>query len=265
MACTLPTQDIDKFGYNPAVQCFGEEVMIEALFQFSSYYNHQFPIISVGSGAGKIEFKTQSLHPTIQFVCVDPNPLSFKTIDSKIYIKPHYVSVRQMLIKKKWKDVKGKCLLLLNWCEPGSSTYDFEAVSLLCPVAMFCTTEILQLNTTIPPMCGASGGKLFFDTYIRDHFWIPNDHHKKSKSVSGFKLLHSIHLIPHSTAENKTYRHHLVWLEKDEGVESASSTQTTINLPFGSRCQLPYKECSITAFLEKFYAMSALTQGDIEQ
>jgi hypothetical protein len=64
----------------------------------------------------------------------------------------------------------GNCILFLNWCLPNCSTYDFEAIIKLKPIA------VLSIYEDYDGSNGSAGGKMFYD-------WTKNntDYHLKEE------------------------------------------------------------------------------------
>lgn len=114
--------------------------------------NPSYPMISVGSGIGRIE-RAIELEHKVGIICVDPNPESFNKRSEELkeddYHMPDYALVTD-LVKAK-PELIGKCSLLLIWPDPCDSVYDMEAVVLLRPVSIVVLYEPY----------GASGGRLF--------------------------------------------------------------------------------------------------------
>ena len=98
--------------------------------------------ISIGSGNGQIE---SELDP--HFVCVDPKfmldipkPPLFETAEEIAKEHPEFIQ---------------NCNLLLNWCLPNNSTYDYDAIQVLQPKIFVSVIEVFRGEN------GAAGGEKF--------------------------------------------------------------------------------------------------------
>lgn len=144
-----PTQYVNK-----GIMSFGIELVQKRLLDEQKRFSY-VPMISVGSGMGGFE----SLTPNINWILVDPDPMSYEYKNSDIMDKPirdpDYKYVKDLLADK--PHIKGNCTLFLNWCDPNYSMYDYEAVIQLQPLMIFTIVEIYMGH------CGAAGGELFHD------------------------------------------------------------------------------------------------------
>jgi len=110
---------------NRAIKSFGEDVVIEHIHEF--YQAYKLPIVSVGSGTGKIESMAKQKYPEIEWICVDPMPGTFLS-DQTIYIRPDYDYVDTLIEDN--PEIIGSCVVFLNWCYPNLD-YDYEAIEKL--------------------------------------------------------------------------------------------------------------------------------------
>lgn len=99
-------------------------------------------IISVGSGHGMLEKIYHIVDPilrlkyssTFDWVCIDPEPLNFSPFTddmTKPYIEPKYATVDEMIYKE--PECVNNEYILLNWCLPDESNYDYDAILKLNP------------------------------------------------------------------------------------------------------------------------------------
>jgi hypothetical protein len=84
--------------------------------------------------------------------------------------------------------------LFLNWCEPNDSTYDYEAIIKLKPVAVLSIYEIFRGQN------GAAGGEMFFN-------WTKNntDYHLKEEYNLYANDNHSDNHYNHSDYNDDNY------------------------------------------------------------
>jgi hypothetical protein len=147
------------------------------------------PIVSVGCGPGLYEAETLKLNPRLDFIMVDPDPRSFENVEPKLAIDaatvPDLIKTRPELV--------GKCVLLLIWPNPNESTYDYQAVELLNPVAV----------VTIYEAKGAAGGDQF-------HCWLSTVGAKSAVETTPFYDSNKITL-------SKTYRMRHYYLTRIQG------------------------------------------------
>jgi len=144
---------VDRF-YNRAIASFGIEIILNALHAFLSAYP-QKKQVSVGSGNGILEhsYATRYTSSTETIICVDPSPLEYQSKHlERAFQSPKYNLVSELVRKE--PDCINNCVLILNWAYPNESTYDYEAIMSLRPLAFFTTIERYR-NT------GAAGGARF--------------------------------------------------------------------------------------------------------
>ena len=149
---------------NKAIRSFGIDVFYDIFKKVNEKYN--LPIVSVGSGNGAFEqILIDKLN--LNIICIDPNPLKYNSnLLTKPFIEPHYKSVDEFI-----PFYNGNCVLLLNWCEPNDSTYDYEAITKLRPISIISIYEIYHGGY------GAAGGQKFFD-YVKN-----NNEYKKLNEI----------------------------------------------------------------------------------
>jgi len=129
-------------GINRCLNFFGK---------FLSNFNHNLPIISVGSGTAYFEFLITRIFRR-EIICVDPDPKSYTPLRNKnnhklsntVFIPPKFKTVNDLLHVNEYKD----CLLLLNWPNPmrkeqgtNYNPYDFNAIIKLKPIGFFVVYE----------------------------------------------------------------------------------------------------------------------------
>lgn len=136
--------------FNLGVSSFGEKEVVNIIKSVYEAYDCKFPIVSVGSGTGDLEYLFSESTGYPEIMCIDPDPTSF--LGKYIFIQPKYKYVKDMI--KSEPSMVGNCILLLNWCEPNDSLYDYEAVMLCKPVAIL--TIIERYNKS-----GVAGGNKF--------------------------------------------------------------------------------------------------------
>ncbi len=144
--------------FNVGIKSFGSENVVDII---SSFYNkHKLPIVSMGSGTGVIEYLAKKKNEEIDWICIDNDTnMNFPTC-AKQYInepltKIDYNSCDQLINNN--PSIVDNCLLFLNWCLPNNSTYDFEAIIKLKPIA------ILSIYENFDGMSGAAGGEMFYN------------------------------------------------------------------------------------------------------
>jgi hypothetical protein len=129
-------------------------------------------IVSIGSGNGGLEWILENEIDLIQgrkIICVDPVPLSFS--EEPLCIAPTYATAQDLVNQR--PDLVSNCTLLLNWCPPNESTFDYDAIQLLKPLAFYTIMErYMGLN-------GAAGGSAF--------------HELLHQTESPYKLQHEYH------------------------------------------------------------------------
>jgi len=170
------------------VRSFGIENVVKHVVNIMKYYDY-CPLVSVGSGNGYLEKAIEDVLPKKKIICIDPNPLSFYK-HSEIYKKPEFSYVKDLI--KKMPSIVGECVLLLNWCNPNNSIYDYEAILNLQPKGFVSIVEVF-INDN-----GAAGGKKFFDIL---KYVSPGDFNPKHKLtheiidiVKKYKCLHKTEL-----------------------------------------------------------------------
>jgi hypothetical protein len=119
----------------------------------------KFPIISVGSGNGELEYRLSQRKEFAnnKFYCVDPNPESYNPYNPTAMMKPDFPYVSDLI--QQHPELVGNCTLLLGWADP-SEDYDFEAIQLLKPMSIISIAE----NE------GGAGGQLFHDWCFKNNY-----------------------------------------------------------------------------------------------
>ena len=194
---------------NRGVRSFGIEVVREVLLLFKQTCD-PFPVVSVGSGNGCVE----SLVPGI--ICVDPVPDSY--LGPPIYQQPDYDTVRDLLIAK--PEIKGNCVLFLNWCDPDDSTYDFDAVVALQPIAVLCIIE------TFVGENGCAGGERF-------HKWL--------QISNRIHHCYQAHLTPNTQDNHKPPRITIKWVQ----AKNNNIVPDCTSLPMAVENKLLHSQCCV--------------------
>jgi hypothetical protein len=215
---------------NMCIQSYGIEESIKIVATFCLSYTdggRPPPIISVGSGTAELEYLVQTATSNkIEWICVDPNPTSFILQGKKIFIEPAYKYVDDLVRSR--PDVVGKCLLFLNWCSPGNSEYDMEAVKLLQPAAILTTIDFHNGGA------GAAGGFLF-------HSFLKS---KSYNTMFSTKLYYkpltpgSVIDIEGETIALKPYELKFIWLQNPKLYMNKVSLPTT----YESKILHPHKK-----------------------
>lgn len=183
--------------FNKAICCFGLKTVlknIEAFVQVSyparkeypndgapiSFCAGRKPLVSVGSGNAHLEALIRDKF-SADVICIDPNPAAFNRMQTPpipIAIQPHFPLVSDLILEKtrsqKRPELVGDCTVLLNWCEPNCSVYDYEAIVALKPLAFLTIFEEFMGER------GAAGGDAFFKL-VRG----------RDKLSSKYKLVHA--------------------------------------------------------------------------
>lgn len=141
--------------FNKGIKSFGSENVINIISSFYNTYN--LPIISMGSGSGVIEYLSKQKNDKIDWNCIDSsNIVNFPIhTNSKPLMDINYASCDKIIEVN--PSIVGNCILFLNWCLPNESTYDFEAIIKLKPIAILSIYEIYKGSN------GAAGGEMFFN------------------------------------------------------------------------------------------------------
>jgi hypothetical protein len=179
--------------FNKAICCFGLNTVlkkVEAFVQVSYPVRKEYPIdgapvsfcagrkplVSVGSGNAHLEKLIRDKF-NVDVICVDPNPAAYNQnatppLEVPVAIQPHFPLVSDLI--KKRPELVSDCTLLLNWCEPLNSVYDYEAIAALKPLAFLAIFEEFMGER------GAAGGGAFFEL-VRG----------RDKLSSKYKLVHA--------------------------------------------------------------------------
>lgn len=135
--------------YNKAVSAFGVEVIVKWLEEITKQYPGK-RWVSVGCGNCAVESLVK-----VDWLLADPDPLSYASDGlDKPFLDVQYKDVNELLQAN--PEIKNDCLLFLNWPPPNKSRFDLEAIEVLCPLAVFATTELYHGN-------GGAGGKEFYN------------------------------------------------------------------------------------------------------
>jgi len=152
--------EVDNFEklFNIGIKSFGYENVVNIISSFYNTYN--LPIVSMGSGTGVIEYLAKKKNNDINWICVDNDPTMNFPPDANQYINQplmniDYNSCDQLI--EATPSIVNNCILFLNWCEPNESTYDYEAIIKLKPIAVLSIYEIFGGQN------GAAGGEMFYN------------------------------------------------------------------------------------------------------
>lgn len=146
---------------NRAISSFGLDRTADFLDTFISAYPGK-RVISVGSGPGLLEYYYINEYKNGEHIieCVDPDwDSEYKGEIAKPLYPPKYNYVSELI--KKDPVEKDNNILILNWCSPNKSRYDYDAIIDLKPMAFFTTLEFWGTTGV-----GAAGGELFHN-FIR--------------------------------------------------------------------------------------------------
>jgi hypothetical protein len=158
------TMNIDYL-LNKGIKSFGYENVINIINSFYNKYN--LPIVSIGSGIGTIEYLSNKKYK-INWICIDidNNPIHFPSYAHKYITEPlmniNYNSCDELI--KNNSSIIGNCVLFLNWCLPNESTYDYDAIIKLKPLAVLSIYEVYNNNN------GCAGGEMFYNWTINSDY-----------------------------------------------------------------------------------------------
>ena len=163
--------NFDKL-FNIGIKSFGYENVVNIISSFYNTYN--LPIVSMGSGTGAIEYLAKKKNNDINWICVDNDPtMNFPPSANQYINQPlmniDYNSCDQLI--EEMPSIVNNCVLFLNWCEPNESTYDYEAIIKLKPIAVLSIYEIFGGQN------GAAGGEMFYNwTYDNTDYRIKEEY-----------------------------------------------------------------------------------------
>lgn len=158
--------------FNTGIKSFGYENVVDIISSFYNTYN--LPIVSMGSGTGAIEYLAKKKNNDINWICVDNDPtMNFPPSANQYINQPlmniDYNSCDQLI--ETTPSIVNNCILFLNWCEPNESTYDYEAIIKLKPIAVLSIYEIFGGQN------GAAGGEMFYNwTYDNTDYRIKEEY-----------------------------------------------------------------------------------------
>jgi hypothetical protein len=143
--------------FNVGIKSFGANNVVDIINSF--YNNYKLPIVSMGSGTGVIEYLAKKENEEINWICIDNDTTMNFPYNASQYIneplmKINHSSCDQLI--ENTPSIVGNCILFLNWCLPNNSTYDFEAIIKLKPIA------ILSIYEEFNGMSGSAGGEMFY-------------------------------------------------------------------------------------------------------
>jgi hypothetical protein len=142
---------------NEAMLSFGVDTITNILFKCFSHYKVRN--VSIGSGNGLLEHEFVTKYPTLDIICVDPNPLEFISDElAKPFKVPTFKRAEELLSRD--LTIQNNCVLLLNWCYPNDSTYDYDAIQILKPLAFITILEHFGNS-------GGAGGQKFHN-FLRE-------------------------------------------------------------------------------------------------
>ncbi len=158
--------------FNTGIKSFGYKNVVDIISSFYNTYN--LPIVSIGSGTGAIEYLAKKKNNDINWICVDNDPtMNFPPSANQYINQPlmniDYNSCDQLI--EEMPSIVNNCILFLNWCEPNESTYDYEAIIKLKPIAVLSIYEIFEGQN------GAAGGEMFYNwTYDNTDYRIKEEY-----------------------------------------------------------------------------------------
>ena len=171
--------EVDNFEklFNIGIKSFGYENVVDIINSFYKKYN--LPIVSMGSGTGVIEYLAKKKNNDIDWICVDNDPTMNFPPDANQYINQPLMNIAynscDQLIEAT-PSIVNNCILFLNWCEPNESTYDYEAIIKLKPIAVLSIYEIFGGQN------GAAGGEMFYnwtndnsDYHLKEDYYLYAD------------------------------------------------------------------------------------------
>lgn len=132
-----------------------------------------YQIVSVGSGNGFFERRIEMSYPEIAdpIICVDPEPNKFMPAPEPLAHKAQYSTVQDMV--KERSDLIGNCILILNWPNPNSTTYDYEAICILKP------KYVLGIVENVSGIAGGEAFHVWYNFNVQNRGYIrhknPND------------------------------------------------------------------------------------------
>lgn len=134
---------------NNAVRSFGIDAVLTTLNLVAAQYDA--PWVSVGCGNAALESLVN-----VKWYLVDPDPLCYASIGlEQPYADVDFSSVAQLV--EQHPSLVWNSVLFLNWPTPNDSTYDYDAIAMLKPLAVVATTELFGRGN------GAAGGKAFHE------------------------------------------------------------------------------------------------------
>lgn len=202
---------------NKAIRSFGIDVFYDIFKKVNEKYN--LPIISVGSGNGAFEHILNN-NLNINIICIDPDPLKYNSNLLKTpFMEPKYKTVDDDVISL----YKNNCVLLLNWCDPNDSDYDYLSIIKLNPVCIISIYEVFDEGN------GAAGGKKFFE-YIYN-----NDEYNKLNEIS----------IYEDESPNDLDLRIIILEKKDKSLLNKSYEIEKFNLPEYLPCLIRNETCII--------------------
>ena len=171
--------EVDNFEklFNIGIKSFGYENVVDIINSFYKKYN--LPIVSMGSGTGIIEYLAKKKNNKIDWICIDnDSTMNFPPSANQYINQPlmniDYNSCDQLI--EATPSIVNNCVLFLNWCEPNESTYDYEAIIKLKPIAVLSIYEIFRGQN------GAAGGEMFYnwtndnsDYHLKEDYYLYAD------------------------------------------------------------------------------------------
>jgi hypothetical protein len=168
--------NFDKL-FKIGIKSFGYENVVNIISSF--YDKYKLPIVSIGSGTGVIEYLAKKKNNDINWICIENDPTMNFPPGSTQYIKEPLMNIVYNSCDKlieSTPSIVNNCILLLNWCLPNDSTYDFEAIIKLKPLAVLSIYEIFEGSN------GAAGGEMFFnwtndnsDYHLKEEYYLYAD------------------------------------------------------------------------------------------
>jgi hypothetical protein len=140
---------MDTMYFSNGLQALGLN-QVCVYFKTAITYYPNLSIISIGTGNCYFEHVLEIIF-NVKISCIEPFPNIFNPINT-IYKHPDYANTQDLY--KNSPHVVGNCFLILNWCDPAYSEYDYESIMLLKPKIILWIGEIHM---------GCAGGFKFHD------------------------------------------------------------------------------------------------------
>lgn len=212
--------------------CWGIEVIglnnaIDTFNEFSKHY--RLDCVSVGSGLAVFESDCLKSNKETTFHLVDPDYLCFARaripnasemkeimrIVKSFAKKPDYPLVKD-LVKEKGHLVSNS-VMLLNWCNYGKDYYDYDAIRLMKPVAIFVIYA--HANDLVVGAAGSFKFHLFCNHVTGRYTTLKRPFIMSAKEDEEIKALSLEYKLIHSCSSEVTFKKvpmivRMSWLER---------------------------------------------------